>query len=233
MDIAHARILVTGGSLGIGKETARMLVERGAKVVITGRSKKRLDATAAAIGAIPVIGDVSSDEDIERSFDEAVSALGGLDCLVNNAGIGRSKPLLECTRDDFREVFEVNVFGAAMMAKAAARVFIEQQHGTIVNIASTASLKGYEGGTIYSASKFALRSMSECWRTELRKHNIRVIQINPSLVTTAFGNPERQERPEQPDKLRPTEIAHTIVSALQMDDRGFIPEVTIFATNPH
>ncbi|MCB0343675.1 MAG: SDR family oxidoreductase [Bdellovibrionales bacterium] len=232
MKLKDSKIIVTGGSLGIGKETAKQLVAKGAKVLITGRDAGRLEAAAAEIGAFPVVADVASDSDNEKTIQQALTQLGGLDCLINNAGIGTSKSLLEATREDFRKVFEVNVFGAAMLSKLAAQIFVEQNHGTIVNIASTASLRGYERGSIYSASKFALRSMSECWRAELRKNNIRVIQINPSLVTTAFGSTERLERPEESNKLRSTEIAHTIIAALEMDDRGFIPEVTIHATNP-
>lgn len=232
MKLDGARIIVTGGSLGIGKAAAKSLIEKGARVLITGRDASRLAAAAEEIGASWLAADVASDEDINQTVERALSEFGGLDCLVNNAGIGTSKPLLEVSREDFRRVFEVNVYGAAMMAKRAAEEFVKQNHGTIVNIASTASLRGYEGGSVYSASKFALRSMSECWRAELRRNNIRVIQVNPSLVMTAFGDPARVERPEQPNKLRSAEIAHVIVSAIEMDDRGFIPEVTVHATNP-
>lgn len=232
MKLENSRIIVTGGSLGIGKETAKSLVEKGAKVIITGRDAGRLEQAASEIGAFPVVADVSDDDDNDKTIEQAKTQLGGLDCLVNNAGIGVSKPLLEASREDFRKIFEVNVYGAAMIAQRAAKIFVEQNHGTIVNIASTAALKGYENGSVYSASKFALRSMSECWRAELRKHNVRIIQVNPSLVTTAFGQTDRTERPEQENKLRSKEIAHTIISALEMDDRGFIPEVTVHATNP-
>ncbi len=232
MKLENSRIIVTGGSLGIGKETAKSLVEKGAKVIITGRDAGRLEQAASEIGAFPVVADVSDDDDNDKTIEQAKTQLGGLDCLVNNAGIGVTKPLLEASREDFRKIFEVNVYGAAMIAQRAAKIFVEQNHGTIVNIASTAALKGYENGSVYSASKFALRSMSECWRAELRKHNVRIIQVNPSLVTTAFGQTDRTERPEQENKLRSKEIAHTIISALEMDDRGFIPEVTVHATNP-
>ena len=232
MNLEGARVLVTGGSLGIGKETARLLVDRGSKVVVTGRDEGRIVAAAEEVGAAPVVADVSDDDDIRRTYVETLEALGGLDVLVNNAGIGLRKPLVELTRDDYRKVFEVNVFGAAMMAKGAAEIFIAQGHGNIVNVASTASLRGYAQGSVYSASKFALRSMSECWRAELRTHDIRVIQINPSYVPTAFGREDRVEKPEEAGKLTPTEIAHTIVGALEMNDRGFIPELSVFATNP-
>ena len=232
MELSGARILITGGSLGLGKEMARQLIDRGAKVVITGRDRDRLQPTAAELGAHAVVADVADDDDIDRTFKETLGTLGGLDVLINNAGIGVHRPLAELTREDFRRVFEVNVFGAAMMAKRAAGIFRAQGYGNIVNVASTSGLRGYASGSVYSASKFALRSMSECWRAELRTDNIRVIQINPSYVPTAFGRDDRVEKPEETGKLTPAEIAHAVVGALEMDDRGFIPELSVFATNP-
>lgn len=158
---------------------------------------------------------------------------GKLDCLINNAGIGgKWEDVFNLSNQNFLDVYSVNVFGAALMAKEAAKIFKQQNYGNIVNISSTAGTKGFANGTVYSSSKFALRGMTQCWQAELRKYNVRVILVNPSEVTTAFGNDERVERPEVKNKLRPVEIAHTIVSALEMDDRGFIPEVTVWATNP-
>jgi 3-oxoacyl-[acyl-carrier protein] reductase len=118
------------------------------------------------------------------------------------------------------------------MAKYAANLFKKQKSGNIVNISSTAGTKGYANGTVYASSKFALRGMTQCWQAELRKYNVRVILVNPSEVLTAFGDDEGRERKEVSNKLRSFEIAHTIVSTLEMDDRGFIPEVTVWATNP-
>ncbi len=232
MKLKDARIIITGGSLGIGKATAKLLVDTGAKVVITGRNEKRLRHAVKETGAFPVVADVAKLADVKKTYDEAMGYLGGLDCLINNAGIGEFPLLSDITVEDFHKVFSVNVYGAAMMAQVAAELFKKQRSGNIINIGSTAASKGFERGTIYASSKFALRGMTECWRNELRKYNVRVMMVNPSEVTTAFNDKDRQERDEERQKLRSHEIAHSIKSILEMDDRGFTTDLTIWATNP-
>lgn len=232
MELKNAKILITGGTLGIGKATAKILIESGAQVAITGRDKVRLQNAAKETGAFPIVADVSKKAAVKRTFGEFIDRYKKLDCLINNAGIGIFKKLEELTLDDFHKVYAVNVFGAVMMAQKAADIFKKQNYGHIINIGSTAANKGFEKGTIYASSKFALKAMTQCWQAELRKHNVRVILINPSEVTTTFGDPQRAEQTSVRNKLRSIEIAHTIKSALEMDDRGFIPELTIWATNP-
>jgi 3-oxoacyl-[acyl-carrier protein] reductase len=233
MQIKDSTFLVTGGSLGIGKATAKLLIEKGGKVAITGRSKTRLEKTAKEIGAFPIHADAGKPEDIKRTYDEFLKEFKKLDCLVNNAGIGgKWDQVFDLDLEDFMNVYSVNVFGAAMMAKYAANLFKKQNSGNIINISSTAGTKGFANGSVYASSKFALRGMTQCWQAELRKYNVRVILVNPSEVVTAFGDDEGKERKEVANKLRSYEIAHKIVSTLEMDDRGFIPEVTVWATNP-
>lgn len=230
MNLKNKNVLITGGSRGIGKAIAIELKDAGANVAITARNKSRLEEVANATGVLAIQADVSVPEDIERTYREFFEKYDKLDVLINNAGIGSWHRLTEIPENDFEKVWRVNVLGPALMAKQAAGQFIKQKSGTIVNIASTAALKGFEGGTIYCASKFALKGMTQCWQAELRKYNVRVILVNPSEVVTGFGSRESVE--EVPNKLRAKEIAHTIKGALEMDDRGFIPEVTVFATNP-
>lgn len=233
MNIKDSTFLVTGGSAGIGKATAKLLIEKGGKVAITGRDKTKLDRVAKEIGAFAIHADVAIENDVHKTYEIFLKEFGKLDCLINNAGIGDSwNELSDLDMKAFHRVYDVNVFGAALMASEAAKLFKKQKSGNIINIASTAATKGFANGTVYSSSKFALRGMTQCWQAELRKYNVRVILVNPSEVTTAFGDPERVERTEVKNKLRPIEIAHTIVAALEMDDRGFIPEVTVWATNP-
>lgn len=233
MNLLNAKILITGGSSGLGKATAELLKQAGANILITGRDAQKTASVAEKLGVHYCVADVSNPQDIAKTMQEVHSKLGGLDVLVNNAGIGKFKTVTDYTLEDFEEVFRVNVFGAALMGQEAAKIMIPQQSGAIINIGSTASLSGFKGGSIYSASKFALRSISECWRAELRTYNIRVHQINPSEVPTAFGSESRTERDLHPKKLTAMEIAHAIKSVLEMDDRGFIPELSVWATNPN
>jgi 3-oxoacyl-[acyl-carrier protein] reductase len=233
MNLKGATVLVSGGSNGIGLAIAKTLVHAGARVAITGRDEKRLAAAANATGAHPIRADVGREADVLRSYQEVFQAFGHLDVLVNNAGFGVLKPLVEMDLASFSQVFATNVTGAMLMAREAARHFIERKSGHIINIGSTAAVRGAAKGTAYYGSKFALRGMTECWRAELRPYNVRVMLVNPSEVLTDFyataGLPQDKENPT---KLRGDDIAHAIKSALEMDDRGFTIELTVFATNP-
>jgi len=232
MDLNTAKVIITGGSTGIGYETAKQLINKGAKVVICSRNKTDLEKAAQEIGAIAIQADISNEAEVKVLFKEANEKLGGVNVLVNNAGIGYLAPLTETSEDDFTRIWETNVKGAFLVAKEAANYFIAQNEGNIVNIASTAGQKGFATGTAYCASKFAVSAMTECWRAELRKNNIRVMQVNPSEVVTPFGTKLGYEAQNVDSKLKPSEIAHTIVSMLEMDNVGFITEATVWATNP-
>ena len=232
MNLRNATALITGGSSGIGRAIAQTLASSGARVAITGRDRGRLTETALALKALPIVADVANEADVERTYREVFKALGELDILVNNAGVGVFKNLVEFDRSSFESVFATNVTGAMLMAREAAKHFIPRQRGNIVNIASTAGLRGAPTGTAYYASKFALRGMTECWRAELRRYNIRVFLINPSEVLTNFFAAAGLSQKENATKLRGEEIAYMVKPALEMDDRGFTPELSIFASNP-
>src|ERR1044071_3731554 len=221
MNIANAKALVTGGGSGIGLETARLLRAKGAQVAITGRDEARLQLTAAEIDAVPIVGDVSMENDVIRVVRTVIEKFGGYDVLINHAGFGLFAPLVETSLADMQRVYATNVFGAMLVARESTKHFIEKNRGNIVNVASTAGQRGYAGGTSYSSSKFALSGLTECWRAELRKFNIRVMQINPSEVQTDFvAASGRPLRPYSERKLIPADIAHAIVSILAMEDRG-------------
>tara|TARA_B100000886_G_scaffold339082_1_gene303497 strand:- start:3349 stop:4053 length:705 start_codon:yes stop_codon:yes gene_type:complete len=233
MNLKGKHILLTGGSLGIGKETAKILVKKGAKVLITGRSAQRLEDAAKYTGAQTLVFDISDHKNISDNTQQCIEALNGkVDALINNAGIGTFQKIEDVTSYDFKQIFNTNVFGLALLSKSIISVMKEQMYGTIINIGSSASIKGFARGSVYAASKFAVRALTQCWQAELRPFNIRVSQLNPSEVTTAFYNEERKERATVQNKLSPKEIAHSILSILEMEDKGFITELNVWATNP-
>jgi len=232
MKLKNAVALVTGGSSGIGRAIAQSLAASGARVAITGRDQRRLAEAARELGVHAIPADVSVEADVERTYREVLEKFGDLDILVNNAGAGVFKNLVDFGRKEFEAVFVTNVTGAMLMAREAAKIFVKRQRGNIVNIASTAALRGAPSGTAYYASKFALRGMTECWRAELRKYNIRVFLVNPSEVLTNFAAVAGVAQKENASKLRSEDIAYVVKAMLEIEDRGFAPEVSIFATNP-
>ena len=232
MDLTNATALVTGGSNGIGLAIAQKLVATGTRVAITGRDEKRLAQAAKSVPAHPIRADVSREADVARTYQEFFKEFGHLDILVNNAGFGIFRNLVDTDRAGFDAVFATNVTGAMLMAREAAKHFITRNRGNMVNICSTAGLRGAAGGTAYYASKFALRGMTECWRSELRRYNVRVFLVNPSEVLTGFSDAAGRGQKAHASKLRGEDIAHTVKAILEMDDRGFTPEVSVFATNP-
>ena len=232
MKLQGAKALITGGSSGIGRGIAEALLAEGSDVVITGRDETKLAATAKEIGCGHRRADVGVEAEAVASVREFVEEHGRIDILVNNAGFGFFAPLVEMELADLERVYRTNVFGAFVMAREAARHFIAQESGNLINISSTSGLKGGSHSTAYSSSKFALRSMTECWRDELRRHNVRVMLVNPSEVLTSFSSVAGYEQKASDKKLRASEIADAIVGALKIDSRGFIPEFSVFATNP-
>ena len=158
MDISGKKALVTGGGVGIGRAIAAAFRTEGADVAITGRRADVLEKAAAELGAWALPGDVSIEADCVATVERFVERHGRIDILVNNAGFGHFAPLVEMEREAFDAVFATNVTGAMLMAREAARHFIRQKGGHLINISSTSGLKGGRNSTAYSASKFALRA---------------------------------------------------------------------------
>ena len=233
MKLKNKNILITGGTSGIGRRTAEVLASKGANVLVTGRSPEKLDRMKEKSNILSLQFDLSKSSEIPNKAKECLNLFSGqIDVLINNAGIGDFGPVDELDMTTFLQVFNTNVFGLALLTKELVPVMKNQNEGTIINIGSSASKRGFKNGSVYAASKFAVRALSQCWQAELRPYNIRVCQVNPSEVTTAFAQENRKERAEIDNKLAPEEIAHTIVSILEMRNKGFVPEVNIWATNP-
>jgi 3-oxoacyl-[acyl-carrier protein] reductase len=223
------RFLITGGSQGIGAAIVAHARKAGHDVVFTGRQQPAIDDVAKTSGAHGVKADVNNDADNARAVDFAIKTMGGVDVLINNAGVGYIADLGSIEMDRMRSLFATNVFGMVDMANRVVPGMIKQGSGDIVNIASTSGTKGAKGYTAYAGSKWAVRGITQCWQAELRPHGIRVVSILPSEVQTNWmGKTGRNN----PNKLYAEDIAATIMAGLEMPRRVLWTELAVFANNP-
>ncbi|HJN45559.1 MAG: SDR family NAD(P)-dependent oxidoreductase [Vicinamibacterales bacterium] len=223
------RFLITGGSQGIGAAVVAMARQAGHQVVFTGRHDDTIEQVAGATGAFGLRADSAIDDENEKTVEICQTQMGGIDVLVNNAASWYDAAIGELDVDAMRRLFDSNVFGMVDLTNRVVPLLKMQAGGDIVNIASTSGAKGRKLGTAYAASKWAVRGISQCWQAELRPHSIRVISICPSEVQTRWGG--RVGR-NNPNKLYATDIAQTIMAALNMPQRAMWPELSVFATNP-
>jgi 3-oxoacyl-[acyl-carrier protein] reductase len=223
------RYLITGGSQGIGAAIVTQARAAGHQVVFTGRNQSLIAALAKATGAHGMKADVAIDTDNARTVDECQAVMGGVDVLINNAGVGYSAEIGALDMGRMRQLFGTNVFGMVDLTNRVVPLMKAQAGGDIVNLASTSGTKGAPGGTAYSGSKWAVRGISQCWQAELRPHGIRVVCICPSEVQTNWmGKTGRNN----PNKLYADDIAATIMAGLNLPRRVLWPEVAVFANNP-
>jgi len=237
MILEGSRCVVTGGSTGIGLETARVLASEGARVAICSRTADKLEAaaaelrdTGAEILALPV--DVTREEDVEALVRTVDEAWGGADVLINNAGIGIFGSLLDLDVADYDRVFAVNVRGLFMCARAFAPAMTERGSGVIVNVASLAGKNAFAGGAIYSASKHAVMGMSKSMMLDLRRYGVRVLTVCPGTVLTPFFDRVDQFDPDADKALRAEDVAEMILHAVRMSDRANVSEFEIRPVNP-
>ena len=227
--MSKRNFLITGGSQGIGAALVAAARQAGDEVVFTGRNEELIAAVAADTGAHGIRADVSSPEDNARTVAECDERMGGVDVLVNNAGFGYFAQIGELDLDRMKHQFDTNVFGLVDLTNRIVPEMKRRRQGDIVNIASTSGIKGHAGGTSYSASKWAVRGISQCWQAELRPHGIRVVCVCPSEVQTDWGGKTGRNNP---NKLFAPDIAQAVLSALAADRRALWPEFAVFATNP-
>ena len=223
------KFLITGGSQGIGAAIVAHARKAGHEVVFTGRKPEAIEAVAKKEGAHGIAADITIDADNARVVDLCMSKMGGVDVLINNAGVGYIADVGAIEMDRLRALFATNVFGMVDMANRVVPGMIKQGSGDIINIASTSGTKGAKGYTAYAGSKWAVRGITQCWQAELRPHGIRVMCLLPSEVQTNWmGRTGRNN----PNKLYAADIAATIFAALEMPRNVLWPEVPVFANNP-
>lgn len=235
--------IVTGASAGIGEATARSLAAEGASVVITARRPERLAALAEEIvasggSALAVAADVTAQPDVDRVVAATLEAFGRIDVLVNNAGIMRIAPIQENRIDDWRRMVDVNINGVLNCLSAVLPTMIEQSSGHIVNVGSVAGRRPFPGGSVYSATKFALRSLSWGLHLELgNSHGIRVTDIQPGYVSTELLSDDPStsaawdEAWSDRRTLQPEDVARTVAFAVTSPDHVSVSEILVRPTD--
>ena len=233
MKVSGARILVTGASRGIGAAAALELARRGATLTIAARTKKSLDAVARdcrALGAEVhvIVADMANETEVQAMVAQAEAAMGGLDVLVNNAGLGLNAPVAQLAADDLRYVFEVNVMAPHVATLAALPGMKRRKRGRIINVGSVASHISTPGLGGYSATKFALKALTDALRMELRGTGVGATLICPGPIATEFVVNAKGEDgilPTKPIGAPASDVGKAICKAITRgsagDERGY------------
>ncbi|WP_090024056.1 3-ketoacyl-ACP reductase [Chryseobacterium oleae] len=237
MNINGKNAIITGGGRGLGKAVALALANEGVHVAITGRNEENLKNTVEEIKALGVnsayaVFSMDNESEVKAGIESLAKQLGSVDILVNNAGIGDFGSIEEMSSETWEQVIKTNLFGVYYASKAVYPFLKANGEGDIVNVASTAGLKGGPNMSAYAASKAAVVSLSQSMMAEWRKQNIRVITLTPSTIASDMsiqggltdGNPDKV--------LQPEDFAEWVRDILKMNRRALIANGSIFSTNP-
>jgi 3-oxoacyl-[acyl-carrier protein] reductase len=228
--------IVTGGSKGIGRGIAEALVREGIDVCVSARKRSEIDETVEALASfkkarvIGIVCDVCDHSQVKALIERTVSELGGLDILINNAGIGIFSTVEEMSPEDFRSVLETNVFGVYYCCHEAIPFMKQRGGGYILNMSSLAGANAHPGMAAYNASKFGLNGFSEALMQEVRHDGIKVSYIMPGSVNTEFGGDDPS--PEKSWQLQPKDVARVVLDLLHHDDRSLPSRVEIRPSRP-
>ncbi len=226
-------ILITGGTRGIGYAIAEALIKAGDKVAITGttpdgvaKAERALSSRGQVAGVACDVRDAAS---VQRAVDSAVARFGGLDVVVNSAGVGVGGPIADMPHDEWDRIIGTNLTGVFNTCKAAIP-HLRARGGWIVNISSLASTNPFPGGAAYCASKAGLNAFSDALMQELRYDNIRVTTVLPGSVATGFSGREPATGADW--KLLPEDVAHAIVDLLNHPARSLPSRIEIRPSRP-
>ena len=233
--------IVTGGSRGIGLATASALRSAGARVLICGRSVDALETAVAQIattvtasasdGSVATaVADVRDPRQAERLVEAAVERFGGVDILINNAGVGRFSPLSSLSIADWRETLDTNLSGVFYCCRAAIPVMKARGGGWIINVSSLAGKHPFAGGTAYCASKAGLNAFTEALMQEVRRDGIRVSCVLPGSVDTEFAGNEPSA--DAGWKLAAADVAQAVVDLLRHPPRSLPSRVELRPSLP-
>lgn len=236
-ELSGRRVLVTGASSGIGAATARACAAAGARVAVLARRAGPLEALAEGVGGVACRADLADETEVRRAVDRAAEELGGLDAIVNNAGLMRTAPISEGRVDDWRAMLDVNVLGLLVATHAALGHLRAADRADIVNVSSLSGRRvPNPDAAVYSATKFAVHALSEGLRQELHAEGIRVTIVAPGLVDTELLEGQEQPAAERLREraadvgLSADDVAAEIATVLARPPRVQLREVALSAT---
>jgi 3-oxoacyl-[acyl-carrier protein] reductase len=227
---------VTGGSRGIGLAIARALVSEGAQVAITGKSDAHLSAARPLIEAEgpasveTLKADVRRYEDVERALGAVVARFGGLDIVINNAGVGIFADVADMSPAQWSEVIDTNLTGVFHVCHAAIPHLRRRGGGAIINISSLAGKNAFTTAAAYCASKSGLNAFSEALMQEVRYDNIRVSYVMPGSVATGFASGDASKGADW--KIAPDDVAAVVLDLLQQHPRSLASRVELRPSKP-
>jgi 3-oxoacyl-[acyl-carrier protein] reductase len=238
--LENRTVIVTGGSRGIGRILSLRLAKEKAKIVITGRNEKDLEGTAKEIkkyteNILHIKADVSAYDDVKKIVKEALNRFDNISYLINNAAIMTHKSIKDFNVEEWKKVLDINVAGTFMMCKEVLphmQKLSSTTGGTIINVASMSGRHGYERGSAYSASKFALTGLAESIFKEVREYNIRIMTIYPSMVDTSVKEESSLKEIGKGVYMRAEDVADSILFAMKLPQRVMLKEIEIWGTNP-
>lgn len=236
MDLNNKTAIVTGGTKGIGRGIAEALVREGATVMLTARKRNEIDeavdqlCSIRAGAASGIVADVCNYPQVQALFERTVAVFGGLDILINNAGVGVFKTVEETSVEEFRSVIETNLFGVFHCCHEAIPLLRKRGGGYIINISSLAGTNAHPKMAAYNASKFGLNGFSEALMQEVRHDGIKVSYIMPGSVNTEFGGDEPDE--SKAWQLTPADIGRVVIDLLHHDERSLPSRVEIRPSKP-
>src|SRR6184192_724241 len=229
MHLNNARVVITGASQGIGRAIALEFSGRGARVALAARNRLALDELASEIRdrggeAVVILTDVTIPDQVERMTTETIRGLGGIDVLVNNAGVGLNASIADAEAADVEALFRLNVLAAASTIRAMIPIMRAQQSGMIINISSVAGRIVVPRIGYYSASKFALAAMGDALRMEEGHRGIRVMNVFPGTTQSSFGENRLGTRGRQAHQVLPPvsaeKVAQRVAQAVERDQRS-------------
>ncbi|MGD0309163.1 MAG: SDR family oxidoreductase [Acidobacteriota bacterium] len=229
--------LVTGGTRGIGFAIARALLARGAKVFLCGTTVPGVDEAITALRRVQdsrprgMVCDVRNYEQVRGLLRETEQSFGGLDILINNAGVGLFRNVQELTPEEWRTMIETNLSGVFYCCREAIPLLKRRGGGYIINIGSLAGKNAFPGGAAYNATKFGLIGFSEALMQEVRYDHIRVSCVMPGSVDTKFGDSAGKESSSS-WKLQPDDVAGAVMNLLEMDPRALASRLELRPSEP-